>query len=172
MEWKKLSSKPLYTGRRKIDNVTFELPNGLVADYEIKKEGNPVCTLALTVDNQVIVTKQFRPGPEKVLLELPGGLSEKGEDFLEGAKRELLEETGYSGDLEFVGTSLTDAYSTCVRYNYLARNCIKVQEPQNDPAEPIEVVLMSLDEFRKHLQSGQLTDVATGYLGLDFAGLL
>jgi ADP-ribose pyrophosphatase len=59
-----------------------------------------------------------------------------------------------------------------LRYNYLARNCTKIAEPENNPHEPIEVVLMGLDEFRNHLRSGNLTDIATGYMALDYANLL
>jgi hypothetical protein len=47
-----------------------------------------------------------------------------------------------------------------------------VQEQQTDQDEFIEVVEMSLEEFRNHLRSGELTDIGTGYLGLDFLKLL
>ena len=41
-----------------------------------------------------------------------------------------------------------------------------------DANEFMEVVTLSVDDFKKHLKSGNLTDVATGYLGLDQLGLL
>jgi len=172
MNWKKLSSESAYRGWRKIDRVSFAFPDGHTADFEIKNEGIAVCVLPLTSDNQVILAKQFRPGPEKVLMELPGGGAHAGEDFTQAIARELLEETGYQGEITFVGTSIMDAYSSGIRHNFLARNCVKVQEPENDPQEPIEVVLLSLNEFRHHLQTGELSDVTTGYLALDFANLL
>jgi len=172
MEWKKTASEPAYQGWRKIDRVTYELPTGITADFEIKQDGNAVCVLPLTTDNQVVMTKQYRPGPGKVLLELPGGGAHADEDFMEAMKRELLEETGYSGDLELVGASFVDAYSTAIRHHFIAHNCHKVAEPENNPREPIETALLSLEEFREHLRSGQLTDVATGYMALDHAGLL
>ena len=58
------------------------------------------------------------------------------------------------------------------RYCFVATDCEKVGEPQNTATEVTEVVLMPLDEFRAHLRSGRLTDVTTGYLGLDYLGLL
>lgn len=170
--WDKLSEEPYKAGFRKLLKRTFKLPSGKVADFDLYDGGNPVCILALTSENRVILAKQFRPAQERILLELPGGGSEKGESFEEAAKRELLEETGYSGDFEFVGTSLQSAYDTLVRYNYVATNCVQVQEPVNDQTEPIEVATMSLEEFRIHIKSGELTDVATGYLGLDHLRLL
>lgn len=172
LEWELLSEETAWNGFRKLDKRVFKLPTGIVADFEIKREGTPVCVLAITENNTVIMAKQFRPGPMKVLYELPGGSAEKGEDHADAIKRELLEETGYAGDVQFIGTSFADAYSTCLRSNYVATNCRKMQEPKNDEREPIEVVEITLDELRKHLRTGELTDVATGYMGLDFLGLL
>jgi ADP-ribose pyrophosphatase len=172
MEWKKLSEERLWDGYRKLDKWTFELPNGLVADFEIKREGNPVCVLPITSDGMVLLARQFRPGPQKVLLELPGGGMEKGEQPLEAITREFLEETGYTGDFQAIGSSLADAYSDLTRYNFVATNCHKVQDPQDHEREPIELVEITVDDFRKHLKTGELTDIATGYLGLDHLGLL
>lgn len=47
---------------------------------------------------------------------MPGGNIDPGEDPAVAAARELLEETSYQGDMEFVGTCLDDAYSTMERY--------------------------------------------------------
>jgi ADP-ribose pyrophosphatase len=83
-----------------------------------------------------------------------------------------MEETGYDGDLKFIGTCLDDAYSSMVRYCYVATNCTKVGKPQQTPTERIEVVLLPLAEFRTRLRQGKMTDVEVGYLGLDFLHLL
>jgi ADP-ribose pyrophosphatase len=64
--------------------------------------------------------KQYRPGPDEILLELPGGCISEEELPEIAARRELLEETGYSGDFQFVGTSFDCAYSTMIRYNFAA----------------------------------------------------
>jgi len=153
-------------------NRVFVLPNEARYDFDIKQEGPAVCVLPLTKENEVIIAKQFRPGPEEVLLELPGGKLEKNEDPLHSIKRELLEETGYTGDFEFVGTCYDCAYSTMKRYCYVARNCMKVQEPTPDDTEFIDVMTISLMEFRNVLRSGRMTDVEVGYLALDHLGLL
>lgn len=170
--WEKIKEEPFRAGFRKLLKRTFKLPNGKMADFDIKKEGPAVCILALTVDNKVILEEQFRPGPEKVILEMPGGVIEEGEEPIEAARRELLEETGYTGDLKIIGKSFDCAYSTMIRYTVVAQNCKKVQEQKLDDLEFIKVIEISLEDFRKHLRTGELTDVECGYLALDFLKLL
>lgn len=170
--WKKLKEEPFSAGWRKLVKKTFQMPDGKISDFDVKAENQAVCVLALTTDKQVILAKQFRPGPEQILLEMPGGVIDKNETAETAIKRELLEETGYTGNFEFVGKSLDCAYSTLVRYNFVATDCHKIQDQKLETNEFIEIVTMSLADFRKHLQSGELTDVESGYLGLDYLKLL
>ncbi|MEI7741991.1 MAG: NUDIX hydrolase [bacterium] len=171
-EWKKIKEEPFRAGFRKMIKKFFILPNGQEKDFDIKQEGPAVCVLALTKNGNVILAKQYRPGPEKKLLEMPGGGVEKDENPLEAAKRELLEETGYAGEMQLVGECLDCAYSTMKRYCYVAKNCVRVQDPCLDENEFVEIVQMPLPEFRNLLRSGQMTDVEVGYLALDYLGLL
>lgn len=152
---------------RAIDKAIFSLPNGTEADFYIKAEGTAASVLAFTDDDKVITVKQYRPGPKKILNELPGGFVDPDEESWDAVKREFLEETGYAGDFKLVGTCLDDAYSTMVRYCFVATNCTKVQEPQQTATEHTEVELLDLAAFRQLLQSGEMTDVEVGYLGLD-----
>ncbi len=172
MEWKKIKEESFQAGFRKFLKKTFQLPNGKVQEFDIKHEGPAVCVLALTKNNNVILAKQYRPGMEKFLLEMPGGAVEEGENPEAAIKRELFEETGYTGDIKFVGTSYDCAYSTMLRYNYVATNCGKTGKQKLDELEFAEVVEMPLNDFRNHLRSGELTDVESGYLGLDYLKLL
>lgn len=170
--WKKTKEKSFKTGFRKIIKKTFQLPDNRSIDFDIKHEGPTVCVLALTKNNKIVLVKQFRPGPEKILFEMPGGVVNIGENPKKAIKRELLEETGYTGDFKFVGTSLDCAYSTMIRHNFVALDCHKIQEQKLEENEFIEVIEMSLSDFRKHLRKGELTDIESGYLGLDFLGML
>lgn len=173
MEWQKIDEKLIKAdGYRKILEKTFKLPDGKIKGFEIKKEGDVVCVLPITSDNKIILAKQFRPGPEKILLELPGGALSKEDTPAEGAKKELLEETGYIGDLKFVKSVLNCAYSTRIKYCFIATNCRRIKNQELEESEFIEVAEMPLKEFREHLRRGLLSDADTGYLGLDFLGLL
>ena len=142
-------------------------------DFEVFKEGQSVCVLALTKENNVILAKQFRVGPEKDLMELPGGGVMVDKETKEQAiEREFLEETGYVGNFQYVASIPQDAYSTRLKHCFVATNCYKKQEPQSDDMEFVEVIEMTMSDFRKHLRSGQLTDIQVAYLGLDFLNLL
>jgi ADP-ribose pyrophosphatase len=172
MRWEKLGERTLYKGWRHILGRRFRLPNGDELEFEVKVEAPTAVVLALRDDGQVVLVREFRPGLEESLLELPGGEIEAGEDPLHAASRELLEETGYAGDLVEAGTMFDCAYSTRVRHVFVARGCQKVAEPRPEDGEAPEVELMALGAFREHVRGGRLTDVGPGYLALDRLGLL
>jgi ADP-ribose pyrophosphatase len=170
--WQKLGERVAYDGFRRVLSRRFRLPTAETFDFEVKDERDVVTVLPLTRDEQVVLVRQFRVGPEEVLLELPGGALSPGEPPDEGAHRELLEETGYEGQLRPVGAVLHCAYSTRSSYVFVARGCEQVASPQPSSGEVVEVTLLALPAFRDHLRSGRLTDVAAGYLGLDALNLL
>lgn len=170
--WEVLDERPGSAGYLPLSTRTLRLPDGTTAKWDIYGWERTVSIVAITADSKVVLARQFRPGPDCVLDELPGGGVEPGEDVLDAAGRELREETGYSGDLELAGTSWLAAGSRTQRSVVLARNARRVGDPANEVGEFCEVVLMALSDFRDHLRSGQLTDVDSGYQVLDHLGLL
>jgi ADP-ribose pyrophosphatase len=170
VRWRKLEERVVYERFRRILSRTFELPSGETADFEVLDGRDTVAVLALTEDEQVILVREFRPGPEELVLELPGGLIDEGKTPAEAARLELLEEAGYEGVMAAAGTMLEDAYSSFMKHAFTATRCRKVAEPAE--GELTEPVLMPLAEFREHLRGGRLTDVDVGYRALDSLGLL
>jgi ADP-ribose pyrophosphatase len=170
--WQKRTERDVFASYRRISRKTFVLPNGAEAEFEIKQEPRCVCVLALTTRQTVLLVHQFRPGPEAILLELPGGGVSPGEDPASAAARELLEETGYGGEMELAGSSWHCGYSTRRTYHFVARSCVKIQEPRPDELEFLEVVEMPLADFQQHVRSGNLTDGAGAYMGLEKLNLL
>jgi ADP-ribose pyrophosphatase len=170
--WRKLGERPRYSGWRTIVGRTYELPDGSVHEFDVKIEGPTAGVVALTPEREVVLVEEFRPGVEDYLLELPGGAVDEGESPAEAAERELLEETGYAGELVPAGSMVDCAYSTRVRHAFAVVNARKVQEPQPQPGEAPRVRLVSVEEFRRHLRTGRISDVGPAYFALDALGLL
>lgn len=173
-KWELISSKELNLGTkyRKIIEDTYRLPDGTLHKFEISKVGNVVDVLALDENNNIILVKQFRPGPKKIFTELVAGLVDKGEKPIDAAKRELLEETGYTGDFEFITKVYIDGYSDVIRHVYIAKNCRKVAEPKLDSSEFLETVLIPLEEYRQTIKKGLSTNTESAYIALDYLGKL
>lgn len=152
--WKVLESS-YFRPRFRIDKC--ELGNGKLLDATIFEFRSWANIVALTTNNEVVLVSQYRHGVCDVLLEFPGGVVEDGEDPLDGAKRELLEETGYtSSKLVQVGQIYPNpALQTNTLYCYLALDAEKVSEQSLDAGEDIEVRLMPLDELIEMAKRGE-----------------
>jgi ADP-ribose pyrophosphatase len=134
--------------------------------------GQTVGVLALTPDGRLLCVRQFRPGPDRVVLNIPGGFVDEGETPIEAAARELTEETGYtSDDMELVATARV-ASSTGQRHVVIARDCRPDGVQNLDAYEDCEPVVLDVADVREQLRNGGMTGVDIVYLGLDHAGLL
>jgi len=173
LEFKYLSEKNVYPSHYlKVNKQSFELPNKQIKEFEIHKGGEVVVILPITKDNQVVCVTQYRVGPKLTMTELPAGFVDQGESPLQAAQRELLEETGFSGEINFVQTVYPDSYSTIKRHVYVCQNAQKLKEPNLDDSEFLKVELLSAQKFRNHLKSGKLTHLESAYLAMDFLNFL
>lgn len=153
----------------------YRMPDGSESDWEIHVAPfTTVATLALTTGGDVVLTRQFRPGPGAILLDLPGGIVDDGEDIAAAALRELREETGFGADsATVVGSCWAFGASTWRRHVAVVRDAEPVGAVTSwGGDEYCEPVVVSLADFRAHLRTGESTDVDLGYLALDAVGLL
>ncbi|MGN0536555.1 MAG: NUDIX domain-containing protein [Acutalibacteraceae bacterium] len=95
---KTLDSQEIFNGRVIHVTVdTVELEDGKTSKREVVGHPGGVCVAALTENDELLFVRQFRYPYKEVVLELPAGKLEKGQNPLENGKRELLEETGAIG---------------------------------------------------------------------------
>jgi len=154
---------------RSVLHTIFRMQNGVEKEFCLKKEGKVVTVCAFTQDNQVVLARQFRPGPQKILDELPAGGFDAGCDksMEDAARRELLEETGYAPEqMIYLGRPFECAYSTIERHAYVALGAKKVADQNLDECEFIEVVLKNVPDFIAQLVKGECTDPEVGWMAL------
>jgi ADP-ribose pyrophosphatase len=170
--WELIDEREGSAGYLRVVARRYALPDGTRGEWDIFGPEQTVAVVAITGGGAVVLARQYRPGPDTMLDEIPGGAVEPGEEVADAARRELLEETGYAGTVEVIAQTWLAGAARTRRYAALVRDATRVSEPQNQPGEFCDVTLVTLAQFREHLRSGQLTDVDLGYLALDHAGLL
>lgn len=155
--WKILESKYLRP-RYRFDQI--ELPNGKTFEAVALEFRSWAAVLALTKNQEVVLVKQFRHAAQAVVWEFPGGVVDDGENPLEGARRELAEETGYTAsNLIEVGKFYPNpAMQTNFMYAYLAFDAERTGSQHLDEAEDIEVHLVPLDELIAMTQRGEFNN--------------
>ena len=147
--------RPWLTARR--DKV--ELPDGRInEEYYVLEYPDWVNVIAITQEGQFIMEQQYRHGLEVNSIELPCGVMEKGEQPLEAAQRELLEETGYgNGEWSKLMTiapnpSSMNNWTHC----FLAVGVEKIANQSLDATEELTVHLMSEAEVKSLLENDQI----------------
>ena len=162
----------IHDGWVKVSQRDYRLPDGRIVTWDMFGSGESVGVLALTPESRVVCVRQFRPGPDRVVLNIPGGFVEPGETAQEAGSRELTEETGYvSDDVTLVATAMSTS-SISRRHVVIARNARPLGTQRLEEYEDCEPVLLDVAEVRAELRAGRMTGNELVYLGLDHAGLL
>lgn len=158
--WKTLASRTLLERPPwlTVGEEQVELPDGRVIDYLRLRLRDYAVAVALTPSRELVVERSYKHGPRSVTFQLPAGLLEDGEDPLEAAKRELLEETGYaSDDWRSLGRFIADSnYGANWAHAFLALDARRVAEPRSGDLEEIEVSLRPLEQVMDDLRAGTM----------------
>lgn len=160
---KKLSSELIYDGKIiKVCRDTVLLENGNRTYREVVHHSGGVCVLAVDDDKNVYMVRQFRYPYSSVLLEVPAGKREIGEDPYECGIRELKEEIGATAKKVVPLGKLypTVAYNTEVIYMYLATG-LEFSDQRLDEGEFVDVVKMPFDEAYEMVLRDEIPDSKT-----------
>jgi ADP-ribose pyrophosphatase len=146
----------------KVQRDTVRLPDGKATQREYIKHPGAVVILPVFEDGSVLLERQFRYPLNRVFVEFPAGKIDVNEDPLECAKRELLEETGYTAtDWKFVCTIHNAiAYSDEHLDIFLARGLTAGQSKLDD-GEFLETFKSTVPEILGWVREGKITDVKT-----------
>ncbi|MDB5798063.1 MAG: hydrolase [Paucimonas sp.] len=158
-----VDSQAVYDGHfLHISRDTVRLPDGKTALREYIRHPGAVVILPLLPDGRILLERQYRYPMHRVFIEFPAGKIDPGEDWLECAKRELAEETGYTaGRWQHVCTIHNAiAYSDEHLQLYLAQDLVP-GKASLDEGEFLETMAVTLEELQQWVREGTVTDVKT-----------
>jgi ADP-ribose pyrophosphatase len=161
----RVESRVIYEGRiidLKVDKI--RLPDGRITSREVVGHDQAVVILAENERDELLMIKQFRYPAGEVLIELPAGIVEDGEDLAEAAARELREETGWRpGRMEKIGEFYTSpGFSDELLVMYHATELAWDKLPM-DEDEFIVPFFLSRDAVFKHAEEGLIRDAKSLY---------
>jgi ADP-ribose pyrophosphatase len=161
-----LSSRVMYRGP--IFSITSEEvlePSGLTVHREIVRHGGSVVIMPVddsSAEPRVLLVQQYRHAAEQYLWELCAGRVDRGESELVAAKRELLEETGYSARIwkRILSFYASPGFVEETMSIYLARDLRSgMAQPEED--EVIELKFLPLTKALEWVMKGVIKDAKT-----------
>lgn len=154
--------KLIILSRKKVFNNPWEnifiekvkAENGKIFDYLISKPKDFVIIVPFVDKEKILMVKQYKHGIKKELLGFPAGFLNKKETPIEGAKRELFEETGYKfNDFKLINT-LSENPTRCRNRYYVVfaknpKQNTKNNQNQDELEGNIEKILINKKELLK-----------------------
>jgi ADP-ribose pyrophosphatase len=154
--------------------TTYVDSSGAVRKWESFERVNCkgiVVIVAVTDDKEVLLVRQFRPPVNGYVIEFPAGLNDRGDTLEEAAKRELLEETGYSArEMIFLAEGpMSSGASGEILTAFLAKGLEFKGIGKRDETEDIEVLKVPINEIDSKLDAYRLEG---NYIDLKIFGLM
>lgn len=163
-----LAERPLtedvaWTGRIfNVDRLRVQLPDGRNAIRDVVRHPGAVAVVALTDDGRICLVRQYRTALGRVTVEIPAGKLAPGEDPLECASRELLEETGMEAEKIAYLTTIASSAGFCdeLIHIYMATG-LSFSKSSPDADEFINVDLVEVGELVDAVLDGRIEDAKT-----------
>lgn len=153
-----------------------QLPDGaLINDFYTVTIPDAAMVAAITPEGKILLKTEFRYAVGEDVIECPAGMFEKDEnDPLTVAKRELLEETGYTSDSwTYLGSTLESTSKLTNRMHlFLAKDCVQTCGQHLDANEHLTVTEVYLDTAVGMVMNGSINANSTAHLILKVARML
>jgi ADP-ribose pyrophosphatase len=157
-----IESTYIYQG--KVVNLrkdTVKLPNGKISEREIVEHAGAVSIVPVTGEGKIVLVKQYRKPVEKETIEIPAGKLNPGELPAECALRELQEETGFTGKLDYkFSYYTTPGFSDEILHMFMAYD-LKTAPLKGDEDEFVEKLEVSPQEALHMIVKGEIMDAKT-----------
>jgi len=158
-----VSSEEIFKGRVvHLFRDTVRLPNGKLTTREVMRHPGAVGIVPITDEGEVLMVRQFRYPFGRVLLEIPAGKLDPGEDCETCARRELSEETGAEAEeLTYIGEYYPSVaiLDENIRL-YIARN-LTYHAAHTDDDEFLELERIPLETLVDQVLAGEIEDGKT-----------
>ena len=158
-----LTEDVAWTGRIfNVNRLQVELPDGRRALRDVVRHPGAVAIVALTEEGRICLVRQYRTALGRVTVEIPAGKLSAGEDPLECANRELLEETGMVAEkMAFLTTiASSDGFCDELIHIYMATGLTFAKSSPDDD-EFINVDLVEVSELVDAVLDGRIEDAKT-----------
>ncbi len=145
-----------------VDEIEYN-GSGNKARREVAVHPGGAVVVAVKGDGKIVMVTQYRYPSKEVLLELPAGKLDKGEDPQVCATRELTEETGYtSNKISKLGKIYTSpGFCSEVLHIYLAEDLLPGNNAREEGEEGMEMFEFTLDEIEEKIRTGEISDAKT-----------
>ncbi|MEN8163795.1 MAG: NUDIX hydrolase [Acidobacteriota bacterium] len=160
----KIDGRRVFEGRiltLEVDRV--RLPGGGESVREVIRHPGAAVMVPVTGDGKVLFVRQFRYPTGEILLELPAGKLDAGEDPEDCAVRETAEETGFRpNSVEKMGEFYTaPGFTDELIRAFVVTDLEPAPEAVTDPDEVVEVVTLTVEAFAEMVVRGEIRDAKT-----------
>jgi ADP-ribose pyrophosphatase len=140
----------------------YLLPSGKESEYHYVHTYGSAFVIPVLDNGKLMLVNQYRYLNDRQSIEFPGGGIKKGEEPDQAARKELIEETGYNGDLEKIGIfNPFNGVTNELCHVYIARKLRPSDSEIKDESEEFELIELSVGEVEAKIRTNEIYDGMT-----------
>jgi len=160
LRWKVLDRTPVHDYRifRSLAMRATHPTTGAERTFTVLDTPDWINIIAITPDDRIVLLRQYRHGADRIHVEIPGGMVDPGEDHETAARRELLEETGYTAPRwrHLGSVEPNPAIQNNRLHTWLAEDAVATAPPTPEPGEVLDVFTAARGEVTAMLRDGRI----------------